>query len=510
MAARFTWVAFALPALIAAALTIALLAFVETGDAIRIGIAVAIAEVVVGIAIVRTRQGPIPLLSPFGIFAICHVAIFVVRPIYVLLYASSNNIFTETSYDGAYRQCLTIAGLGFIAASIGYAAFVHPRRADLATTVETLPQAQWRRLEPVLWAVVVIGLALYGLYVAQVGIADYWSSLLSGRSAQRDEALAASSGYLLSGLQFTLGALLIMLFEAMAARRWAKSALVSAALALALFPQVAAGDRSVFIPVVVAVLAYLYYSGAAIFTFRRVILWLPVLIVFGFVAPRVWRVQLAQGGSLLDALLSSFTPQNLFANFVGGLDTAMSDAFALQVAAQNDGQILPAYGSTYLSALVGVIPRALWPEKPETVDPYLNSILFPATHAQNIGFSFGIYSEPYLNFGLVGVVIVLGLVGAALALVSNLVHARTGLVSVFVVATVSGYLFPIVRGSVSFDSQRLLITDLPVAIAFVVAWGLGNRGGRSLEMPPGLERRSSFVPDRVPLGNAPAPQPERV
>lgn len=450
---------------------VALASYLEQNlEPARLGLMAASAAVAFGLLIVRMSRGPIGPLSTIALITYCQILIFVARPAFAIAYQDSRNIFTLNPYDDFVLQAQIYAGLGYIALCIGYAIKVNTVRSGGVTPkpVRAFSDTSWRRLVVPLYVVVAVGYGLYGLYVLQVGWSTYWAATVSGRSPELRSALNSNSGYLYSGLQFATGALMLVVYQAALKGQKTRSILLVALLVLSVFPQIASGSRSVFIPVGVGLLFILHSVKPSVLRMSRVALWGPIAFVLGFVAPRIWRDNLATGGSLLDSLRVAVEPENLFDNFFGGLDTAMIDSYALQIAAQQHGDIGYQFGSSYLGLFSSVIPRALWPDKPVSVDEVLNAVLFPATDAKNIGFAFGVYSEPTLNFGLLGVIFVPLLVGLALGALANRASASNYVVPSFILLMVTSYVFPIMRGSISFDSQRLLISLAPVLIVLLL------------------------------------------
>lgn len=435
-----------------------------------LGLVLACVATGIGLAVIRVVTGPIPALSPIAFVSYCQVLLFVARPAYAMYYQHAENIFTMNKYDESIFTAQLLASCGFIALCIGYAA-ASGRNRSLKSEISGIApftDNEWSRISAGLYGVVAVGYGLYALYIAQMGWSSYWSATLSGRSQELRSALSTNSGYLYSGLQFATGALLLIIFQNALRRHHRANIMLLILLTASIFPQIASGSRSIFIPVIVALLYILYIIKPSVLHFSRVVIWAPALFLFGFVAPRIWRDNLATGGTLSDSLQIAMTPENLFDNFFGGLDTAMLDAFTIQVSAQASGDLPPQMGRTYLSLISAVIPRGLWPGKPDSVDELLNAILFPETNAKHIGFAFGFYSEPYFNFGIVGVILVTFLCGTAMAAINNRARRYRDIRSAFILMMVVSYIFPLMRGSLSFDSQRLLISLLPVLIVFLL------------------------------------------
>lgn len=91
-------------------------------------------------------------------------------------------------------------------------------------------------------------------------------------------------------------------------------------------------------------------------------------------------------------------------------------------------QVVPYYqGSTYAYFLVAWIPRAIWPDKPTATGGANDSMdvdyqLKYEGQATSIGI--GLLPEAYANFGLVGVVLIMLLQGAALGLLSAMFDGK--------------------------------------------------------------------------------------
>lgn len=66
----------------------------------------------------------------------------------------------------------------------------------------------------------------------------------------------------------------------------------------------------------------------------------------------------------------------------------------------------PQYGITYVAAITNFIPRSIWPEKPLGAGPRIRNIIYPGSYvvgqAGNSSITTGLYTEAYLNFGIIG------------------------------------------------------------------------------------------------------------
>jgi len=461
-------------------------------------IAVSLVGLIVGQALLFLTRGAQRPLSLISIFTYCHVALFVIRPWYSLVEQSGTNIFTGERYGPPELAAAAVAATGYVAVCFGYV--LSWRRSD--EDLKYLPREQFVPPNHVAlerWMVIVagVGFGLYAVYIASVGPARYFGELLGGRTEERSASIQGTSAYLYAGIQIAFGALLMLVILNLATRHRGRAAVYIVLLALAAFPSVASGSRASFLPVAVAILIVLSVLTPGILRLRAVVLWLPAVVFFGFIAPRVWRDTLAQGQTLSQSLVAAASPENSLAGFFGGLDTAMIDAFAVQVSAQLSGSLQFLAGQSYLAFLGAPVPRSIWPDKPEPVDKVLNGVLFPSTDARGIGFSFGLYSEPYFNFGIVGVVIVMLLLGVALGVLQSGFERRPSATSLLLVAMVGGYLFPLARGSLTFDAQRLLIPLVPVLLGI---WLAGRARRVRLSRPGQVQEIASLTKGSASVG----------
>lgn len=432
-----------------------------------------------GLSIVLLFHARVAPLSPYAIFIYSHSAIFVLRPTYNALAQGGSNIFTGADTGWPMVAAGILGALGFVAVSLGYAVVARGRGAsrsrrasnDLAP-IRIWDEAVVSRERTVVGLSVLTfvgGAILYAGYIRHLGGLQSFLTLNSGRSAELTQALAGSSGYEVSGLLLTTGTSLLVVTIGMIRHRGRLVLLGGALLLVAEVPQFMTGSRSMFVPMALAILIIVTITRPGVVTFGRAVVFGVPAFVLLFVAPRILRSEVTATNTATDALKEAFSAQAVMNGFFGGLDTAMIDAFALQIGAQNSGALNFAGGSTYLAALGAAVPRAIWPDKPLAVDTVLNQTLFPATAAKDIGFSFGIYSEPYFNWGAVGIVLVAVLFGLVLGKLAEVLRRTTSAFALVTVAMFSGQVFTLVRGSLSFDLQRFLIPLIPMVLVWVVA-----------------------------------------
>jgi oligosaccharide repeat unit polymerase len=463
--------------------------------------------VTLGLTLLAVFKARFSALGPFAIYLYSHIAIFILRPLYNATSQHGLNVFSLTDSGWPMILAGAIGALGFICTSLGYALVGRAKRPEprAATTFERKSDSgsrEWIPVDPgreraltiLVFLTFLAGVALYSGYIAHVGGLRNFFALNNGRSAELTEVLATSSGYEVSGLLLTTGASLALLMIGLVRRRRGLVLMSTLFLLVAELPQFMTGSRSQFVPLAVAILIVVMATRPRLITwFRALIFGVPAFVLL-FVAPRILRSEVTATNTVRDALEQSFSYDGIMGGFFGSFDTAMIDAFALQIDAQSSGRLELAGGSTYLAALGSIIPRSLWQGKPLAVDTVLNQTLFPDTAAKSIGFSFGIYSEPFFNWGILGVVLIMILFGMALGKASLVLRDSRSIVAFVSMAMASGQMFTLVRGSISFDLQRLLIPLIPLLAIWLIS-GLftTDRAGssRATHPAPTESRRSS-------------------
>lgn len=424
------------------------------------------ASLALGVTAVVCCGRHIRLTNIFTLFTISHVTLFVARPTYSAL-TNKPNAFNATQSWNVNVAVAEVVAAGYLAFCLGYILYRRPTPTRPSELIPIDP-AIWPVVRWQLIAVTTISFGLFASYVARIGPQRFLEVTLLGRSTGLSSTIEGQTAYAYLGSQFGIGAAILLYIQGRANGNKRQAWISLTLLALCVFPQVAAGSRSGFIPVIVALLA----TGQRIRpkryrSTRLAVLGVP-LFLLTVVAPRLYRVRQESNLTLIESLWESAKPANFLSGFLGGLDTAMIDALSIQVAAQLQRELPLAIGQTYANAATAFIPRSIWPQKPITVDQYLNAELLPTLVGQGAGFSFSIYSEPYLNFGLIGVAMVLLALGIAAAKLDSLANS-TNLFAFWLYAMCAAFTFPIFRGSVSFDIQRLMIAALPIGLLIVMA-----------------------------------------
>ncbi|MDQ2700644.1 MAG: hypothetical protein M3Y23_04875 [Actinomycetota bacterium] len=115
--------------------------------------------------------------------------------------------------------------------------------------------------------------------------------------------------------------------------------------------------------------------------------------------------------------------------------------------------------NSFIGLLAKPVPRSIYPDKSHGFGDEFTSRVFPGAAEQDVSFATPLVSEADYNFGPVGVVIVLGLLGAFIVVVDRRIAQRAPpLVEPIVVATIFWFVFEMVRG------------DMANALVFSAGW----------------------------------------
>jgi len=167
------------------------------------------------------------------------------------------------------------------------------------------------------------------------------------------------------------------------------------------------GRRRIPGMLLLALVIYKHYSEKKL-TLKKlgIIIGLFLFYLFFFAALRGYNpLDYYQG---VQDLLADFTPSMLLHPLTGG-EQAPFEAF-LTMVEKVPSQIDYKFGATYLNLFLVWIPRGLWAGRPDTVHWYLET-LFPETRETMTGYGFFLLAEPYLNFGFIGPLLFMFILG---------------------------------------------------------------------------------------------------
>ncbi len=139
---------------------------------------------------------------------------------------------------------------------------------------------------------------------------------------------------------------------------------------------------------------------------------------------------------------------------LGNIERRLNQNILVGIACQNieQGLVAPAEGETFRDALLALIPRVLWPDKPAYAGGNgLVSRFTGLEFDQQTSVGIGHVMEFYVNFGRNGVLIGFALLGLVLAVLDHKagLHLHSGCPGQYILFFVPGQAFLVVGGSVS-------------------------------------------------------------
>jgi hypothetical protein len=386
--------------------------------------------------------------------------------------------------------------MGAVGAILFYLGYYLPIGPAVAQRI-ALPRQEWSRASLTAFVITAMGvtLAAFTTFLLTNGGFSILAALFSGRNAVSGTVLRESSGYLYSA-PLWLAPIGILLITLPHRRRWLGASFGLLLLTLSQVLTAGLGDRSWTLPTVAAVFLVLYLRRGRRPTTFIVAVALAFVFFFGVTVPRQYRntdARVQPLGQLLveDALHPGPAVQYFFA----GPDTAMVDGLAVElqfVPNSIDYQI----GRTYLEAVSRPVPRAVWADKPRAAETQLMAAIWPQFASAGVGFSFSLFGEPYLNFGLFGVVAVLFAFG--LFWRAAYVWFRRAPMNPFVISLYAlswPFLFVYMRGGLGIDYQRQVIYLLPVLLAYLFVRRSRIAPPSAMVRPP--SKANSFAFDSV-------------
>ena len=430
--------------------------------------------------IISFVTGRFDIFEPPHLFAIGYLVLFALRPAYDV--AADLPWFNDYPIAPGFRIAMEI---GIVGAAAFYAGYYSRLGRDFGR--------RWRLPAPNLSVasldgfIAVSAIASALLYLAFVGSASASvQALFAGRSASRLSSLHSASGYLYTAPLWitSLGVLLLATTP-----RW-RSYRGSAAFALVFLselPSAAGGDRAFVLPAIAAIAILWYLRKGTRPRMYQVLLILGVVFIVGVSAPREYRTVAVRQTSFTGVVQrDALHPVSAVQNFLGSNDTAMVDNLAVAAQALNGGSPPLSYrgGSTYIEDVTRPVPRAVWSGKPIAAETDMMSQLWPDLYALNIHFTFSMFAEPYLNFGVLGVALTLfaaGVLWRALYTWFRRAPSNPGVMTLYALSF--PYLFVYMRGGFGLDYYRQAFAVIPVLLALAYA-GRKRRRTRVAGMEP--------------------------
>jgi oligosaccharide repeat unit polymerase len=358
------------------------------------------------------------------------------------------NVFSNFSWINHLGDSVILGGIAVMSANLGrLASFHNGLERDL-----TLKFNSKRNHLAIIVSIflVFIFLIAYFRWALSYGIS---SAFFGNRQIRQLTGAISQNGYIVEAPLIVASALSFWHFRALKLNM--KGRLLLLCILFLMIPSFAQGDRSKIFFYTISILILRLWAGKPMrrFTIIVSLIFVPFLIF----AMREWRI----GNSLSGRSLSSIFEQ-MVETLLLGEDTAMAPLMSALI--NRIGEDLNYfYGSSYLTVFARPVPSVIWPTKPPEIDKILNLEFFPSL-SNSVGFSFSGLSEPYVNFGILGVVLFYFLLG----FLSHKMYLRATFGDVrfqFFSAWLCAFMIILARGNFSTDFQRLAI---PILIGWVL------------------------------------------
>jgi hypothetical protein len=446
-----------------------------------------LAIVLVLAVIARIMLGRLDVFDPLITFVLIWAVLFFARPV-AMFVTGSFDVSTYHIRDGMSGMLwmALIGATGFLGA------YAMPTGRLLGRRLRPLPEIRSEgRAKSYALAIAGVGVLLFGVFIALSGGLGTLQLLMSGRQENAIVLSAASTtAYLQGALVLTLPASLILFFVGFT-RKSVVAVVLGILVALAgLVVTGPSGIRGWILPYVAApfILFYLVRSKRPGF-----LLVLTLLLVGfganGFIA-QARESATRQTTSFGQLLSENFTQLgNAWDRFVLGGDTEMPNLLALEVL-KVPSSIPFQNGAATGEVFLQPVPRQLWPAKPRSGDELLTQQLFVDPRLNTASRQYTPMANFYLDFGFVGVLIGMGLLGLGARVLYEYMRANltNGSVQLLYAATLP-FLFPLLRGSINDAAGRLVFIVPPLLLGILVA----RRRRESISADPWPEFKGAQV-----------------
>jgi len=404
---------------------------------------------------------------PVLFLAFYYTIFFLPYQLFVLgLFDLGHSVFLRNTFEDESNRAIILATLGVVSFSLGTVALRSRRQLPPAPLP---PDVQGRDISRTLAPMVLVAQAALIVTYQVSG----WRTAGEGRYTGTTSGGVAAEGISLLILMFSMIA--IALLVARLAQRQPIGMLIWLAVAVSAYwgtRILLAGDRNSFF-----LLAIVAVGGLFTFRFRAARGFLVLMIAAAFVLYGAIEVTRASGNVSLEGLWATITepaPQSDGADSSFNISTVTVRAGIHSVPSDIDY----GYGKYKLIGILGVVPllRGYLVGDDSgfiTSADVLGYVMLGPTASWGVGTT--AVSDTYLDFGTVGVVAVMFLVGLFAARVRNLVRERPGSTRVIVIYLTTLALFAeLPRYSIDFPVRMLVWTALLLGIAEIL-----SRAGKS-------------------------------
>lgn len=332
------------------------------------------------------------IFSPFFSYAIFHLIVFIVRPIYI--YLNNKNMVFEymkiipNEFDLVFSQVLTIISL--FCFYIGYKIF---SRTGLPINFK-YKLNYFSKRQFFITFILLAPIILYSHYLLinqMIG-----NNLVEMEFVNYTPININFSGYIVDSQYLILGILFLMVYVF----DFNKISIMIAIFYICFRLAVGYSRWTIIVLVFSLVLLYCYRNRAYFLNYRYSILGFTLLFLFSLIGGN--RRFILNFFLEESAIQAASDESNIFDKIFDSLDFGNFDFLVYLAKAIPDRTLTYSYGFQYLQAFTEPIPRALWPDKPAGVfyGFDLND------YGNFIALTTGIVGDGWISFGIFGVILV--------------------------------------------------------------------------------------------------------
>lgn len=411
-------------------------------------------------------RGRFDLFEPIFMFSLICFFSFVIAPLTLLSGQDSFLKFIDAESvinPEALTRVTGISFLGLVAFYVGYYSLLG--RA-VARSLPILPGVwRWKRLIGVILVYTLIGYALFGLLIWQIGGIGVLVSGLHNRVV-----LFAGKNYLAAGA--TLVSMIALLwFSAVLGRKRISFTLIIYIVG-ALILTLLLGSKTNLLGLIFIYLILYHYLYKPI-SIKYFILF-SLLAVTAAVAYDLYFREYIVLGKLTSISLSEGSLWDIFWQLWDRFAyNTFIQAQTLLIIIESTPELIPYQnGRTILAILSVWIPRAFYPDKPLPMAGVLTEAFRPALFATGYTLPPSVIGELYLNFAVGGVVVGMALFGMGWRIVYDYMRFHRHNRAVVLVYAISLSIFlPWFRGDLMASTVLYLLMLLPIVIAFFLIAG---------------------------------------
>jgi hypothetical protein len=427
---------------------------------------VAIGVVVLTPVAWRVVRGRFDPFEPIVIFAAAYGVMFVLRPAAMIVRDERFFFGTLHTIDvsDTFGAMLFLALFGALAFVIGYELGIG--RGTRSKTPRARKPLDEQVAVVLALVVAALALASFLVFLATAGGFDTIQTIVRGDTGELKKEIKGNSTYLWLAWYALIPSALVLLAVGLRRRSAAVLALAGLVSILLLLRAVPTGTRIMLLPFFGAIFVFLYLRKSSRPRFAFIALLLLVALV-GSTALRDIRTRETRGETIAESLKHIvIEPGWVYDPILSGPDTEMAPALAAALSTV-PSELSYAYGGTVFGDLVTrPVPRALWPEKPLPPREKLLSTMLPEDYEDgSLNSEFSVLLYFYWDFGFVGVVAGLIVIGISCRWLYEYLLTNEGVLSAQIIYSLSLWLLPIaLRDSPTDTLIKIAIIVLPIAL----------------------------------------------